>query len=88
MYALNGDPHFHGGNLTIDKLHFIQIKLFQPKGAKINLISDEGFDDFLNLAEPNSLSKNLNYYGKLHNNGHVSVLNFQVEACPRLRYKR
>lgn len=54
-------------NFTLFKL------LFQSDENKVDLFNDKGFDDFLNLLESSLLSKNPNYYGSLHNNGHVSV---------------
>lgn len=47
---------------------------FQSEGNKVDLTVDKGIDDFMNLLESSALSKNPQYYGSLHNEGHVSIL--------------
>lgn len=60
---------------SISEPHLFTTISFQADGNKFDMISDKGFDDFVNLLESNPLSKNPKFYGALHNSGHVSVCN-------------
>lgn len=55
-----------------DHLSFATIS-FQTDGNKVSMLSDKGFDDFVNTLESNPLSKNPKFYGSFHNTGHVSM---------------
>lgn len=56
----------------VSKCYLVDITL-QSDGNKVDLINDKGIDDFVNLLESSQLSKNSQYYGDLHNAGHVSM---------------
>lgn len=52
------------------RTHELQPIFFQTDGRRIPLDSKEGIDVLGNMVENSSLSPNVNYYGRLHNEGH------------------
>lgn len=57
-------------NLTFFNYNVLII-ILQEKGQTIELSENEGIDILGNMVEASVLSPNRNFYGDLHNSGHV-----------------